>query len=74
MIPVPTYSPLLGDHLSGGRMPVSEIDRLYLERMKEKEAALDKSRFIGEVDLPECKSWRFALDASRLITASRRIR
>lgn len=57
MIPVPTYSPLLGDHLSGGRMPVSEIDRLYLERMKEKEAALDKSRFIGEVDLPECKSW-----------------
>ncbi len=43
----------MGDNLSAGRMPVEEIDRLYQERMAAKEAAFDKSRFIGEIDLPE---------------------
>ena len=55
MILSPVTSPLMGDNLSKGRLPVSEIDRIYMERMKAKEAALDKSRFIGEVDLPECE-------------------
>ena len=55
MILSPVTSPLMGDHLSKGRLPVPEIDRIYMEHMKAKEAALDKSRFIGEVDLPECE-------------------
>ncbi|KAJ3526275.1 hypothetical protein NM688_g8279 [Phlebia brevispora] len=67
MILVPTYSPLMGDHLSGGRMPVEEIDRLYMERMKAKEAAFDKSRYIGEVDLPEYEEEILKEDKRRFV-------
>ena len=69
MIPVPTHSPKMGDHLSHGRMPVDEIDRLYMERMEAKEALFDKSRFIGEVDLPERKSMLLMSRAFSLMIA-----
>ena len=34
MILSPVTSPLMGDNLSKGRLPVEEIDRIYMERMK----------------------------------------
>lgn len=67
MVLTPTLSPSMGDELSPGRMSVAEIDRLYQERMAAKEAAFDKSRFIGEVDLPERKCPPLMIRTSSLI-------